>query len=65
MTINAPAAILFALYTVVAEENGVLLEKISGTIQNDVLKEYMARGLYVYPPDQSMRPAVDLIEWCF
>ena len=64
MTINAPAAVLFALYTVVAEENGVPLEEISGTIQNDVLKEYMARGLYVYPPDQSMRLAVDLIEWC-
>ena len=64
MTINAPAAVLFALYTVVAEEEGVPLKSISGTVQNDVLKEYMARGLYVHPPEQSMKLATDLFQSC-
>lgn len=64
MTINAPAPVLLAMYTVVAEENGIPLDKLTGTVQNDVLKEYMARGLYIHPPNHSMRLAVDLIEWC-
>ena len=64
MTINAPAAVLLAMYSVVAEEQGVELSQISGTVQNDVLKEYMARGLHIHPPEGSMRLAVDIIEWC-
>ena len=50
MTINAPAMILLAMYIIVAEEQGVPASKIRGTIQNDILKEYMARGTYVFPP---------------
>jgi len=64
MTINAPAAVLLAMYSVVAEEQGAELSQISGTVQNDVLKEYMARGLHIHPPEGSMRLAVDIIEWC-
>ena len=64
MTINAPAAVLLAMYSVVAEEQGVELSQIAGTVQNDVLKEYMARGLHIHPPEDSMRLAVDIIEWC-
>ncbi|MED5267659.1 MAG: methylmalonyl-CoA mutase family protein, partial [Candidatus Thermoplasmatota archaeon] len=64
MTINAPAAVLLAMYSVVAEEQGAELSEISGTVQNDVLKEYMARGLHIHPPEGSMRLAVDIIEWC-
>jgi len=64
MTINAPAAVLLAMYSVVAEEQGAKLSQISGTVQNDVLKEYMARGLHIHPPEGSMRLAVDIIEWC-
>ncbi len=64
MTINAPAAILFALYVAVAEEKGVQPGQLRGTIQNDVLKEYIARGLYVFPPEPSLRLATDVMRWC-
>ncbi len=64
MTINATAAILLLLYSLVAEENGVSLESLGGTIQNDILKEYVARGTYVYPPRQSMRIVTDIFSWC-
>ncbi|MDP6985807.1 MAG: methylmalonyl-CoA mutase family protein [Candidatus Thalassarchaeaceae archaeon] len=64
MTINAPATTLLALYVAVADERGVRREEISGTVQNDILKEYMARGLYVYPPEQSVRLTTDLMNWC-
>ena len=64
MTINAPAMILLAMYIVVAEEQGVPSHKIRGTIQNDILKEYMARGTYVFPPDESMRLITDIFSYC-
>jgi methylmalonyl-CoA mutase N-terminal domain/subunit len=64
MTINAPASVLTALYVAVAEKQGVPLSKISGTVQNDVLKEYVARGTYIYPPRPSLRLAADLIAYC-
>jgi methylmalonyl-CoA mutase N-terminal domain/subunit len=64
MTINAPAAVLLAMYIAVAEKQGVSVEKISGTIQNDVLKEYIARGTYIYPPTESMRLITDIFEYC-
>ncbi len=64
MTINATAAILLLLYSLVAEENGVSLDSLGGTIQNDILKEYVARGTYVYPPRQSMRIVTDIFSWC-
>lgn len=64
MTINATAAILLALYIAVAEEQGVPSHKISGTIQNDILKEYAARGTYIYPPDASMRVITDIFAFC-
>ncbi len=64
MTINAPAAILLALYIAVAKEQGVTESKLRGTIQNDILKEYAARGLYVYPPRQSMRLVTDIFAYC-
>jgi len=64
MTINAPAAILLALYIAVADERGVPRERLRGTVQNDVLKEYIARGLYVFPPVQSLRLATDVMAWC-
>ncbi len=64
MTINAPAAVLLAMYIAVAEKQGVSIEKISGTIQNDVLKEYIARGTYIYPPTESMRLITDIFEYC-
>ncbi|HYA57881.1 MAG TPA: methylmalonyl-CoA mutase family protein [Thermoplasmata archaeon] len=63
MTINATAPILTALLVAVAEENGVPRKRLGGTVQNDILKEYVARGTYVYPPDASMRLTVDLIEF--
>jgi len=63
MTINAPASILLAMYVAVAEENGVELSQLRGTIQNDILKEYIARGTYVFPPEQSMRLITDLMGW--
>jgi methylmalonyl-CoA mutase N-terminal domain/subunit len=64
MTINATAAILLAMYVTLAEENGVPLDAISGTIQNDILKEYFARGTFVYPPAPSMRIVTDIFSWC-
>jgi methylmalonyl-CoA mutase N-terminal domain/subunit len=64
MTINATAPILLALYAAVAHRQGVPNEKIRGTTQNDILKEYIARGTYIYPPAPSMRLAVDVIEYC-
>lgn len=64
MTINAPAMILLAMYCVVAEEQGVSSDLISGTIQNDILKEYIARGTYVFPPKHSMRLITDIFEHC-
>jgi len=64
MTINAPAAVLVAMYMVVAEKQGVPAGDIMGTAQNDVLKEYVARGTYIYPPRQSLRLAADLITYC-
>ncbi len=64
MTINATAAILLAMYIVVAEKQGVGPEKISGTVQNDLLKEFAARGTYIYPPAPSMRLTTDIIEYC-
>jgi methylmalonyl-CoA mutase N-terminal domain/subunit len=64
MTINAPAAILLLLYELVAEEQGVPSQKLRGTVQNDVLKEYMARGNYIYPPAPTMRLTTDIFEYC-
>ncbi|HEU5179535.1 MAG TPA: methylmalonyl-CoA mutase family protein [Candidatus Polarisedimenticolia bacterium] len=64
MTINATASILLCLYVAVAKKQGVPSERISGTVQNDVLKEYMARGTYIYPPRASLRIATDLFAWC-
>ena len=64
MTINAPAAILLLLYQLVAEEQGVAAEQLNGTIQNDVLKEYIARGTYIYPPAQSLRLITDIFTYC-
>ncbi|MFN0063596.1 MAG: methylmalonyl-CoA mutase [Myxococcaceae bacterium] len=64
MTINATAATLFCLYAAVGERQGVSGSKLSGTVQNDILKEYMARGTYVYPPEPSMRLVTDLFSFC-
>jgi methylmalonyl-CoA mutase N-terminal domain/subunit len=64
MTINSTAAILLLLYELVAEEQGVPADQLSGTIQNDLLKEYIARGTYVYPPRPSMRIITDIFEYC-
>jgi methylmalonyl-CoA mutase N-terminal domain/subunit len=64
MTINAPAPVLVAMYVAVADKQGVPREKISGTAQNDVLKEYVARGTFIFPPKPSLRLAADLIAWC-
>jgi methylmalonyl-CoA mutase N-terminal domain/subunit len=64
MTINATAAILLLLYQLVAEEQGVAPAQIRGTVQNDILKEYIARGTYIYPPEPSMRLVTDLFEYC-
>jgi methylmalonyl-CoA mutase, N-terminal domain len=64
MTINATAALLLGLYTLVAESRGVPLEKLSGTVQNDLLKEYVARGTYIYPPEPSLRLTTDIIAHC-
>jgi methylmalonyl-CoA mutase, N-terminal domain len=64
MTINAPAALLLLLYELVAEEQGVDASKIGGTVQNDLLKEYAARGTYIYPPTPSMRIITDLFAYC-
>ena len=64
MTINATAAILLAMYIAVAEKQGVALSQLSGTVQNDVLKEYIARGTFIYPPAASMKMTVDIVEYC-
>ncbi len=64
MTINAPAAVLLLLYQLVAEEHGVGADQITGTIQNDVLKEYIARGTYIYPPGHSLRLVTDIFSYC-
>jgi len=64
MTINAPAAVLLSLYLAVADEQGAGWDKVSGTIQNDILKEYMARGTYIYPPRPSMRLITDIFSFC-
>ena len=64
MTINAPASVLLMLYDLVAEEQGVPSEKLRGTVQNDILKEYIARGNYIYPPDASMRLTTDVFSYC-
>ncbi|MFO7263418.1 MAG: methylmalonyl-CoA mutase [Bacillaceae bacterium G1] len=64
MTINAPAAILLAMYIAVAEKQGVPPEKLQGTIQNDILKEYAARGTYIFPPKPSMRLITDIFAYC-
>ncbi len=64
MTINAPASILLALFLVVAERRGIEWSKLSGTIQNDVLKEYAARGTYIFPPAPSLRIVTDIFEFC-
>lgn len=64
MTINAPASVLLAMYIAVAEKQGVSRDKISGTIQNDILKEYVARGTYIFPPKPSMRLITNIFEFC-
>jgi methylmalonyl-CoA mutase N-terminal domain/subunit len=64
MTINASASVLLAMYIAVAEKQGVSKNKISGTIQNDILKEYIARGTYIYPPKPSMRLITNIFEYC-
>src|ERR1022692_2125297 len=64
MTINATGFILLALYVALAKQQGADLKKITGTIQNDILKEYAARGTYIYPPRPSMRIITDIFEWC-
>src|SRR6202051_3363099 len=63
MTINATASILLALYVAVARRQGADLRRLSGTVQNDVLKEYIARGTYIYPPRPAMRIITDLFAW--
>jgi methylmalonyl-CoA mutase N-terminal domain/subunit len=64
MTINAPAAVMLAMYIVTAEKQGVSPNDLRGTVQNDVLKEYVARGTYIFPPEPSVRLAADIMEYC-
>jgi methylmalonyl-CoA mutase N-terminal domain/subunit len=64
MTINAPASVLLLLYALVAEEKGISADALTGTIQNDVLKEYIARGTYIYPPAHSLRLITNIFEYC-
>ena len=64
MTINATAAVLLALYIAVARQQGVAQDKLDGTVQNDILKEYIARGTYIYPPTPSLRIVTDLMAYC-
>ncbi|MDY6846203.1 MAG: methylmalonyl-CoA mutase family protein, partial [Chloroflexota bacterium] len=64
MTINSPASILLAFYIAVAKKQGVPLNKLRGTIQNDILKEYVARGTYIFPPEPSMRLVTDVFKFC-
>src|SRR3954462_14474157 len=64
MTINATASILLAMYVVVAEERGIARDKLSGTVQNDILKEYIARGTYIYPPEPSLALIAEVFRFC-
>src|SRR5438874_10345174 len=64
MTINGPAAMLLAFYACVGEEQGVALERLRGTVQTDILKEYIAQKEWIFPPAPSMRLVVDMVEWC-
>ncbi len=64
MTINAPAALLLLLYQLVAEEQGIRADQLTGTVQNDVLKEYIARGTYIFPPKPSLRLVADIFRYC-
>ncbi|MFC1868495.1 methylmalonyl-CoA mutase [Thermodesulfobacteriota bacterium] len=64
MTINAPATILLAMYIAVAENHGVARDKLRGTTQNDILKEFIARGTYIFPPEPSIKLALDIVEYC-
>jgi methylmalonyl-CoA mutase N-terminal domain/subunit len=64
MTINAPAAVLLAMYVAVAQKQGLPQASLGGTVQNDILKEYVARGMYIYPPKPSMRLVTDVFEYC-
>lgn len=64
MTINAPTAILLAMYIAIGEKQGVKPEHLRGTVQNDILKEYVARGTYIYPPEPSLKLVADVIEYC-
>src|SRR5204862_1997891 len=64
MTINATAAILLLFYELVAEEQGIPPDRLGGTVQNDLLKEYAARGTYIYPPKPSMRLVTDIFAYC-
>ncbi|WP_405777923.1 methylmalonyl-CoA mutase [Streptomyces sp. NBC_00859] len=64
MTINAPAALLLLMYQLVGEEQGVAADRLTGTIQNDVLKEYIARGTYIFPPKPSLRLTADIFKYC-
>lgn len=65
MTINAPATVLLAMYIAVAEKQGISPDKLNGTIQNDILKEYIARGTYIFPPAPSMRLITNIFKYCF
>ncbi|NIP67198.1 methylmalonyl-CoA mutase [Candidatus Bathyarchaeota archaeon] len=64
MTINAPATVILAMYIAVAEKQGVAIQKLGGTTQNDILKEFIARGMYAFPPKPSMRLVTDIFEYC-
>jgi methylmalonyl-CoA mutase N-terminal domain/subunit len=64
MTINSPAAVLLAMYVAVGEKQGVAPENLKGTIQNDILKEYVARGTYIFPPQPSLRLITNIFQWC-
>jgi methylmalonyl-CoA mutase N-terminal domain/subunit len=64
MTINGPAIILFAFYMVAAEKQGVSFDRLRGTVQNDILKEYQAQHAWVYPPEPALRLVIDMFEWC-
>lgn len=64
MTINSPAMVLLAMYAAVAEKQGVAPDRLEGTIQNDILKEYVARGTYIFPPRPSLRLITDIFQWC-
>jgi methylmalonyl-CoA mutase N-terminal domain/subunit len=65
MTINAPATVLLAMYIAVGEKQGVSQEKLTGTTQNDILKEFIARGTYIFPPEPSIKLVLDIVEYCY